>query len=512
MAEAQETKKFEMGKAIHIAIGLFIMFAGYFFSSPEFLVTPSEKLAAMNFPQIGDKIAVSLSPVGMIVLCTFLGVIYLWTFVNTQWPGFLGILLLGVSSYAPMNAVLSSFLGNPMVVLIFFVMVFAAALVRSQVAVYIARWLMTRPIVEGRPWVLVTMIFITTYCVAFFEQTTAVFLMWPVAYTIFKEVGAKKGDKMVSFIIVGIIMMALLSFATDAIKGGAFYLVASLYTLGEIGGQPVQPMNLVLYLLLGFLLSLIILTLILLTMRFVYKADISALKKFDLEALKRNPLPPMNMNQKFCLFLFGLYALILILAGVLPPNTALGGFLKANQNGASIFIVFLLAITSFKGEPMLDYPKVMSSYAWTVFFLIATAMLFGGALTHPSTNFAVVAESVLKETFAGVSYFMLIAGLVIIAIVITNFTNSVVSGLIFAPVIIALCNGYGVAYLPVLACFYFTVLIAACTPAASPFAALLFGNKEWISAGDAAHYAIVMSLICVAVVLVIGAPLAIMLF
>ena len=71
------------------------------------------------------------------------------------------------------------FLGNPMVVMLFFLFMVAAAIVYSNLAGWLARYLMTRDFIKGRPWVLTTTFLITTYLVAFLDQVSATFLMWP---------------------------------------------------------------------------------------------------------------------------------------------------------------------------------------------------------------------------------------------------------------------------------------------------------------------------------------------
>ncbi|MDE5878954.1 MAG: hypothetical protein K2G99_02845, partial [Desulfovibrio sp.] len=65
---------------------------------------------------------------------------------------------------------------------------------------------------------------------------------------------------------------------------------------------------------------------------------------------------------------------------------------------------------------------------------------------------------------------------------------------------------------PMMSCFIYAVLIAACTPAASPFAATLFGLQDWISSKDAAIYAVMASAVVFAVICCIGLPLATTLF
>ncbi len=67
-------------------------------------------------------------------------------------------------------------------------------------------------------------------------------------------------------------------------------------------------------------------------------------------------------------------------------------------------------------------------------------------------------------------------------ITFTNFCNSVVLGPVLTPVPLAMCNAFGMNAVPLMACFICAVLIAACTPAASSFAAMLFGNSRRLSA------------------------------
>jgi len=219
--------KSNISNVIHMVIGLGIMFFGRMLPAPSMVVEASEKLINLGLPQVDGGVLLSITPVGMTVVTIFIGVVYLWTTVDTMWPSLLGVLLLGMSDYAPMTVVLKQYLGNPMVVMIFFLFVFAAILVHSNLSHYLVRWFMTHPRVQGRPWLFTAAILLATYFVGFFEQVTACFLMLPVLYVVFEEVGFKKGDRYVTFMTVNIIVMALLSFASDPIKAGAFYLLAN---------------------------------------------------------------------------------------------------------------------------------------------------------------------------------------------------------------------------------------------------------------------------------------------
>ncbi len=514
MAQAQAAPENPMGmkEIIHIIIGISIMLFLPYVGSPEFVVSHADKLVEMGFPEVDGGVKVYLSDIGMQVICIFIGLIYLWTVIDTVWPGFIAIFLLGISDFGTMNQVLTMYLGNPTIVFLLTIFMFASILIRSQISVYLARYLVTRDFIQGKPWALTTMLLLTSYAVAGIHTVSAVFIMWPVLYSIFKECGYKKGDKYVSYMIVGVAFMVVLMFATDAIKDGAFMVILVANQIATSPAYNLEPLNIVAYLPFAVTISMVSLVIYVLLMRFIVRVDVSALKNFNIQTLKANPLPPMSWKQKTTIALFLLLASWLIIGGLLPVTNPLGAFLKENQMGIGFIIMLIAFGLQYKGEKFTTLPEVMGGAPWNVYFIIVAAMLFGAALSAPSTNFNVVIEYVLRDFFQGFSYFSLIVASVILAIALTNFTNSVVTGLIFAPILIPLCLSFGYNPMPVLACFFFTVLIALCTPAASPFAALVFGNTEWIDSADATKCGIIASLIAVSVVLVIGVPLAMMLF
>ena len=95
----------------------------------------------------------------------------------------------------------------------------------------------------------------------------------------------------------------------------------------------------------------------------------------------------------------------------------------------------------------------------------------------------------------------------LMATILTNICNSLVIGMILQPVALAYCTSAGVNPAPIITILIFTVLLtAACTPAASPFAAMLFGNKEYLTSGDVYKYSTVFVLAEFVIIIVIGIP------
>ena len=225
------SKKLPLSTIINTVIGIGIMFLGYVLPCPSMTVPVNDALVAAGFPVVDGNAVITITRMGMVNAMIFLGVVYLWTFVDTLWPCFLGVLMLAFSGFTPAPKVLNSFLGNPMVVMIFFTLCFATALIKSNVSAWLAQWILRRDFIIGRPWTFTGVILLATYFLAFFEQTSICFLIWPVMYTIFNQVGFKRGDKYVAIMLVYIIIMSLLSFASDPFKTGAFLLLGNIWSM-----------------------------------------------------------------------------------------------------------------------------------------------------------------------------------------------------------------------------------------------------------------------------------------
>lgn len=506
-------KALPLSTMVHTVIGIGLMFLGYFLPCPSMSVPVNDALVAAGFPVVDGSAVITITRMGMVNAMIFLGVVYLWTFVDTLWPCFLGVLMLAFSGFTPAAKVLNSFLGNPMVVMIFFTLCFATALIKSNVSSWLSQWILRRDFIIGRPWVFTGVILVTTYLLAFFEQTSICFLIWPVMYSIFDQVGYKRGDRYVSIMLVYIIIMALLSFASDPFKTGAFLLLGNVWSMAASNpGMNVPALPAASYFCFALIISLTSIAGLMLLMRFVFRVDVSPLLRLDPEILRKEPLKPMTGYQKGVLIAFALFACWILLPGIIGKDNAVGAFLAHNSLLAPLVALFLVGFVHLHGKPIADISETAVAYPWRIFLLIAVAMLLGDAMTGKGTNVTVFMEYMLRNALSGFGYVPLCIAVVLLGISFTNFCNSVVLGLVLTPVLLAMCNAFGMNAGPLMACFIFAVLIAACTPAASPFAAMLFGNTQWLSPREIVTYSVTASLLIAGVVIVIGIPVAMLIF
>ena len=149
-----------------------------------------------------------------------------------------------------------------------------------------------------------------------------------------------------------------------------------------------------------------------------------------------------------------------------------------------------------------------TNVAWSSFFLCTSAILIGSVLTAENTGISGFLNQLLVPMFSNMNSFTFIIFLMVVLCVLTNVCNSLVIGMILQPVILSYCTTTGINAAPIVSLSIFFVLSCAMeTPAASPFAAMLFGNKEWLEAKDIYKYCGMIILLEFALVLIIGIPM-----
>lgn len=441
-----------------------------------------------------------ITPIGMKVIGVFLGSIFLWSTGSMIWPSILAVALLGWFGYMPMGQILKNWMGNPTVVMIFFLLILVGAFQYQKGTQYIARFFLTRKVMEGRPYVFTFIVLLGVYLMATFVNPWAgVFLFLPVVQNVCQELGYQKTDDYTKIMTILVVMSALLGFPSAYFNGTILGLNANweqVSSLAMPGGA---------YMASGMIIGLACLLAMVLVLRFVIKPDVELIKGFKVDQVTKNPLPPMNAKQK----IVSLAIVIFIAAMLIPvifPGNPVSQLLKANITGIAMTLVGILGAVMIEGEPVLDFPKVMAhNFSWQTYFMIASSLLIGGALTDESVGFTTLLQNLLTPIFSGMSPLVFTISIVIVAIIITNLMNSAVLVLILHPIIFTYAQVAGADVLPVVMLVTFSAIgFAAITPSASPYAATIFGQKEFVEPSDIYKYASIFVLVETLVALLVG--------
>ena len=476
---------------IHFAIGLIIMMA-------------------FRFIPVGVLPAVT--EVGLQIMGIFVGTIYLWTTIDPITSSLTSIAMIAFSDFAPVGGVITACFGNPVLVQMFFMMIFMGGLTNRRLTAYIGRWILTRKFVEGKPWVFTITVLVGTYVLAVFIGAFApIFLFWPILYGVYEDVGFKKGDAYPKMMTLAVVIAALCGFPVPpymanglALLGNYRGLLQNFPALLEMEGVMVSNGS---YFIGCFALGLLLVLATVAVMKFVFRPDVAPLKNVTIEMLEKNPLPPMNQAQK----IYGVFLVVFVFMMLVPsllPNLPVLSFLNANSLIMPTVLVIILCLIKTEDGPVLKMAEVMGKdFAWPTYWLVAAAIYIGSVLTDASTGITAFLNTVLTPIFSGMSGTVFTIVLLLIAIVLTNICNSLVIGMILQPVVLSYCVVAGVNPAPIITLLIFTVLLtAACTPAASPFAAMLFGNKEYLTSGDVYKYSLTFVAVEAVIILVLGIP------
>lgn len=447
-----------------------------------------------------------VTPIGMELIGIFLGTLYLWTTADVLWSSFLCIAMIGLSSYAPMPVVLQTAFGAPVVVQMFFMMCLMGALVYNKITLYIGRFFMTRKIVNGRPWVFTFVMMFGSFVLSvFINAFVPIFLFWPVLYGIFEEVGYTNEDKYPRIMLILIVLAALIGFPVPPYMSNGLALLSNYRNISQ-GAVMINDGS---YFIVCFVMGLILLAALVLVSKFIFRPDVSKLKDINVDMLKKNPLPPMSSQQKILSIIFVVYVAFMLFPTLLPMLPGMK-YLAGNSTGLALLFVAILCALRADGKPVMEYGRCMEkNFAWSTFFLCTTAILLGTVLTNESTGISAFLNYILSPIFTGMSSIVFTVVLLLVALVLTNLCNSLVIGMILQPVVLTYCNLSGTNAAPIVTLLIFFVLLSASvTPAASPFAAMMFGNKDWLKPSDVYKYASICVIVEIILVLVIGIPFA----
>lgn len=451
-----------------------------------------------------------ITPVGMKVLGIFLSMIYLWSFVELLWPSLLGILMLGVSGYAPMPRVLMLAFGDVVPVLVLFATILFGAIQHHGIARYISRWFLTRKIINGRPNVFNFVFMYATYVLAALSANIlpALLFMWSILYGVLEDVGYKKGDRYTAVMVIGTMVAATAGQAAKPFTGSALMIVAAYEKVAK------TQLDYLPYMLFGFVMASFTVVIYTLLIKYVFKPDMSRIADISIERFEREKLPPMDLQKKiYFAALFGYLALVL-LPSILPKTIPFIAFL--NRMGAwGIVIAFVVALCLFKvnGQPIMNFKEIASKYViWDVYFLVAMAIVISDALTENSTGIKPFLTQTLDPLLGNRTPYELTAIFTLIGIVITQVANNAVMGVLFMPVVQAFAVQNGSNSMAIATVMIFALHVAIVTPAASPYAAVLFANKAWVEAKDVIKYGSIFFLCMTAFYLVAGIPILNLIF
>lgn len=458
-----------------------------------------------------------VTPVGMKVMGAFVGMVFLWSSVEMIWPSMLGLLLIALSGYtgdvtgyAAVKLVMKEAFGSDTMVGLTFAMILFGGVEYVGCTKYFIRFFMTRKIINGRPYAMIFMILLSSYLLAGLTNPIAsLLILWPIGAELMREFGYEKGDKAFYSLIIGIMLAAAFGQPMFPFKGSAM-IVVSAYEKITATSVPVLP-----YIAYNLMMSMLLLVSYLLLLRFIIRPDLAALKHVTTERFEKEKLPPMNRKQKGFMLTIAAYITVMILPCVLPLSWGLVKLInRLGIIGINMISIIILMLLREDGEPLLDFKGIgKKSFNWNTYMLVAAAIFAANAISSDITGIKPFLIQTLQPFLGGrpeIVFILLILGF---ALVTTNFANNAGMAVVILPVIVAFAEQYpGIPTVTLSMSVIMMVFVAVLTPAASPWAGMLFGRRDLVTAKEIVMIGAPMCVIALAFYLLIGFPLANMLF
>lgn len=457
-------------KTIHSIIALFIMFiAGY-------IIPPWGPVTRM----------------GVQYLCVMIG----WIYMSIVTGGLLlssvvSLVACVIPGYYTAASIVTTTLGNTIVFLMIFIFIMVYIFQQSKTGEFLVRWLLSRKIVNGHPYLFTAFFFIAVIVIGSVIGSFGIILLAIAILTAITEVsGMEKSHDWIRFLLLSTVA---LSGTTEVLYPFKPYSVlymsifdAQLNTIGAACDGNT-------WLITSLIMAVLSFVALMFVARFVLKFDLSKMKRMDVSALQTEEFKKMNKKQIIVLIsviLAFFYPFFLML---IPKESGVYTFLNGiGQNLFMGFVVCLLCLIHVDGEPIAEVNDVFKNGTnWQIIFAVGAVIAIGGAMSSDGSGVATWLLSIFQGIFGNMSIVLVIIIVCLLSCIITQFFSNSATAILFltalAPLAVVLYqNGVNVSVIPAL---IGTGTLTACLlPSGSGQSAIMLGTD--IFAGDGQKWAL----------------------
>lgn len=416
--------------------------------------------------------------VGMQLLGVFVGMVLLWSTVGgVIWPSILAIIAFGMTDYTNVNAAVMSSLGQVVIWQVLMVIVLASTITVSGGGEFMARWVISRKFLKGRPYLFSGVFLVAMTLISSVTNAIAMMLLsWTILRGIADIIGASMKEKY--FRMMSVLLMPACAFGEFTIPFRSW--VGALWnTFGQVVGQQFDYIP---YIVITLLLSVLLDILFVLYLK-LSKVDTSKLKTFDnTEIYNSLRDTKLTVRQKAYMVTMLICMVVAILSCILPKTSGLYLFLNNTLTTGGIFgvgVVVLMVIRAKDGKPLMDFFEITAkSPIWGPFFIIASAIPIANALCAQDVGFLTWTGKVIQPIFAESSLFMIYFLIIIVAVFLTNLASNTGIAMMMLALAVPLAASAGANVYIVGICTIFSACMGFLLPGAGAISAAVYGMKE----------------------------------
>ena len=434
-----------------------------------------------------------ITELGMGVLGAFLGAIWGWVFIDLAWPSFMAITATGLS--CGMSSVITGCFGNETFLIMLIAMLAIGPAIHYGAFTWLAMKILNAKALEGKGFLMIFTIFVVAWLLAGANPLLVAIVVFNFTNAMFQQIGVQKNSKLAIYTYIGIayaIMRGQILFP--------FYGTGIIYLNAYKAAAPNMPMDVASYLLMMFINGLVMTTVFVLLMKYVFRCDASPLSNYKQEG----SVPAATREQKISLAFFVAFIVLNLLANVGPLKPFLSKF---GLTGITFILGGLMVmLKDSKGRPLSNAEKMLHMNNLGLAIMIGYVMWLAVNFASAATGIGgAVAKLFMPFTTLPPMVFIIVV--MIIALVATNFLNNMMVAVVCLPFMINFTSLINMEPMAAVVLMFIITEFALCTPAASPIAALSMG-QEFADTAEVMKASIPLVVILFVVFLVFSWPLA----
>ena len=446
-----------------------------------------------------------ITPFGMKAIGVFVAVLYGWITFDLFWTSLFGFLIIPVLG---LNTVAGSFgtgLGNQMIIIVLLTMALAVALNMAGVTDLVANWLLQRKIIRKSPWFLIIGIFAIA---AILGMTglgmAAAFLLWSIVLKIADYTGIKKGDSLLSYMIMFITVIAMTEALVFPFSPGVLIYLSFLMQVTPVG-IPTLP-----FIIFSFITINLVMVFAVVVTKFILKVDAS---KFCLpeHVLKEIENTKPTSKQKMSFAVLVAYMIVLLVASIFTTLPGASFINTLGVGGVSGIAILVLAVLNYDGKGLIEIKNVFAHLDWSLLYLLAVTYPIADLIKHPDAGIMPTIMTTIAPVVSQLGTIPFMIACMVILGIVTQVTHNIVLAAMFVPFLLPICAELGGNIYTLWFIIFLVLNLAYCTPAASMQSAMVFGH-EMMERKHAYLTGIVIIVVGWAVYSIVGIPLGNALF
>lgn len=446
-----------------------------------------------------------ITPFGMKAIGVFVAVLYGWITFDLFWTSLFGFLIIPVLG---LNTVAGSFgtgLANQMMITVLLSMAFAVAIGQAGVTDFMANWLLQRKIIRRSPWFLVIGIFAIAGIIgAVGPGMAAIFLLWTLVLKIADYAGLKKGDTLISYMLMMIVVWGMTTSFILPFKGGVLIYIAYLMQVTDV---TIPAPSFIAF---GFITIMLVLILSGVAAKFILKVDAS---KFVLpeHIMAEIQNAKVDERQKMSFTVLVVYIAVLLYASFFPNAPGAAFINMLGVGGVSGVGLLVLAVINYEGKGLIEIKKVFANIDWSLLYLLAVTYPIADLVKHPDAGIMPTIMAAIGPIVSQLGPVPFMIACMVILGTVTQVTHNIVLAAMFMPFLLPICAELGGNMFTLWFMLFITLNCAYCTPAGSMQSAMVFGH-EMMERKHAYVLGIILLISAWIVYSVVGIPLGNVLF